>query len=298
MGKCIGVVSGDNAQRGAGSAGGVVYGSVGLRRCAWFRSRQGASVRGFGNPQPCAHALAFTLVELLAAVVIILILVALVFVGMRKGVGQAQQIKCLNNLKQVSLALRSYASDHDGFLPNHAGNPEGHWPNVLTRQGYTPDGQKDDYYQPLGIYVCPSQPNKELRWGVSGDGVGRVAGSFFTVNSGSYWFSSHYGVNSFLMNVYDGSDQNPPFYFPKFKLSAIRHPARVYFISDAADWSGGLIPYIGVSYPNMILRHNNNTVCNMIFVDGHAEALTEKNTRRNNNVHFNDGDDDHDPDNK
>ena len=292
----MGVVSREHEQRGAGRAGGMVHGGVGLRRHAWLWSGQSASVREFGNPRQRARASAFTLIELLAAVVIILILAALLFVGVRKVPGHAQQIKCMNNLKQLSLALRAYASDHEGWLPDHAGNAEGHWPNVLTRQGYTPDGQKDDYYQPLGIYVCPSQPNKELRWGLPGDGVGRLVGIFFGVNTGSYWFSSHYGVNSFLLNVYDGTAYNPPFYFPKLKLSTIRHPARVYFISDAADMSGGLIPYIGVNHPNMILRHNDNTVCNMIFVDGHAEMLTEKNTKRDNNVHFNDGDDAVDPD--
>ncbi len=59
----------------------------------------------------------FTVVELSVTVAVMLILVALLFSGIKVIRQNAQQVVCAANLRQVGLALRYYATDHDGRLP-------------------------------------------------------------------------------------------------------------------------------------------------------------------------------------
>ena len=62
---------------------------------------------------------AFSLLELLVVISIVLFLAAVFFpvIPHRHGQGKAKQSACASNLKQSALAALSYAEDHDGTLP-------------------------------------------------------------------------------------------------------------------------------------------------------------------------------------
>jgi prepilin-type N-terminal cleavage/methylation domain-containing protein/prepilin-type processing-associated H-X9-DG protein len=78
------------------------------------------------RPTPGAKLRAFTLIELLVVIAIIAVLAAILFPVFAKAREKARQSSCLNNQRQIAVAILLYAQDHDEEMPFSADV----WPQI------------------------------------------------------------------------------------------------------------------------------------------------------------------------
>ena len=114
---------------------------------------------------------AFTLIELLVVITIIAILASFALPAYTTVQTRANQTKDLSNGKQIGLALKQFASDHDGYYPARAPSADYETATPLTAANSSNDAfwwlfpnylQSEDIFTVAGSAWTPTPPDNEI----------------------------------------------------------------------------------------------------------------------------------------
>jgi prepilin-type N-terminal cleavage/methylation domain-containing protein len=180
----------------------------------------------------------FTLIELLVVIAIIGILAALLLPALSRAKESGRRIACVNNLRQVNLAIRLYADDCADslpILPDPASYPNGvgayYKQLVKGYLGLTGPASPDEK-----VFICPSDP--------------------------TYRKLIQHAFTSYTFNGYEAGSSSIPRVTGQ-KLSAIKNPSKAVLAGEVPAFFGG------AWHP--LINPNNADLKNVLsFVDSHV----------------------------
>jgi len=221
--------------------------------------------------------------ELLVVMAIIAILAALLLSTLAQSKRRAQQIQCVNNVRQLGIALIESASENDSYpvfgepVYDQNGNATNFtsWVSMLENQLVSDAKHSTDFYQ-KGIWLCPGPQTKGvldagwISYGYNAFGIGR--------DTNSLGVGGHRGlIQGQIINT------KPP-----VKSSEIVAPSDMMAIGDGFagdgkrvyDNTGGLFSretnILGTAEYIAIVNARHHGKANVAFCDGHVESPTLK----------------------
>lgn len=220
--------------------------------------------------RPCAGRDAFTLIELLASIVIVGVLSALLLSGLRIAQSAGDSARCVASLRTVGQGIVSYVNDNSFALPAHPWVPAlGELPGPLN-SGQTPISSRK--YQGMLAYMI--YPYLGLPEPTTGDRIVPL----LQCPAWKKQTKNPVGVSYYLPNdvVLNGVHVKPfgypqPSYVEPMRMAALPgSPSSVLVLQDVdqkitavsgADWAAALPP-----------KPVHRGMRNMLYLDGHVTA--------------------------
>lgn len=227
---------------------------------------------------------AFTLIELMVTIGIIILLAALAFPALGSFIERGKQAAEMGAARTVMAGLQMYATDHNGaVLPGFYTPPSGF---VTDREGRQISGQEAKRYPwRLAPYL---DYNVDKAFLASGQKVENPSQLAYIVS-----LVPTLGMNTTYLGGDERKSINPfnPRAASRFssqggvtRMAQLHNPSKmIAFVSAFYDDSriGGKQPgYFSVEYPdiNVDFRHSGDKAM-VVFLDGHTELLTKEDLR-------------------
>ena len=209
--------------------------------------------------RPDTHQ-AFTLLELLAVIVIIGVLAAIALPIYNHFSQESLEMKTLSNMRQMGTALMLYAGDHNSQLPNRVQNAPDptqtapKWPTLLQ-----------PYVQNLDVYCSP---------------IPNANGKSYKITDTTKYSSNSINYTSYIYNGFnDMGAYTDPTYIPRINLVdrtastillGIPYPQTGQFYMDLSEGAGNNNDILNrTAYPNGSIY---------VFFDGSARILAYSST--------------------
>ena len=226
----------------------------------------------------------FTLIELLVVISIITILASMMLPGLAGAKDQARNAQCLNNLRQIGIALKLYIDDSDfRFPPSTVIDTDNIPKNVSAALGgYDPLSSHAPFFasavrRPLYNYMRPSQVYKcfkdkgQVEYGC---GIPPMKPSNFDTIGSSYKFNAGdltvLAGGGFKLGREGGMANAPESWVPQPERFIMVHepPSRIYGCGKA--WWSQWHQARGVTDIDDVVYSRQRFISPILFVDGHA----------------------------
>ena len=154
----------------------------------------------------------FTLIELLVVIAIIAILASMLLPALNQARSRAKATECINNMKQLGLALTMYAGDNQDFLLYKVSNNDGTlWSAVKLKGGWAP--KLWPYVQKSDFMYCVADAEEYTR----------LSDQNMDAKNESWWNDSWYASLAYRRSLMR---------YNTVKLQRMKAPSRVVGISD------------------------------------------------------------------